>query len=75
MVDASCHHHVEPIRQQLGDHPLRAWRIIGRITVDQNVDVGFDVVKHAPDHVALALMALAAHHRACGLGNSDSIVT
>ena len=63
-VDAGRHHHVEPLLDQFADHRRRARRVVGRVAVDQDVDVGFDVVEHAPHHVALALMRLAAHHGA-----------
>ena len=43
------------------DHARGARRVIGRIAVDQHIDVGIDVGEHAPHHMALALAALAAH--------------
>ena len=56
-IDAACHHHVEPFRDELVDHRRRARRVVGRVAVDQHVNIGLDVVEHAPHHVALALMA------------------
>ena len=61
LIDAKAHHHVEMIRHQRIDHARRAGGIIGRIAIDQHVDVGIDVGEHAPDHMALALAAFAAH--------------
>ena len=58
LMDARRHHHVQPVLQQPGDHRRRAGRIIGRVAVHQHVDVGIDVGKHPPHHVALALMRL-----------------
>ena len=43
------------------DHARRARRVIGRIAIDQHVDVGIDIGEHPPHHMALALAALAAH--------------
>jgi len=63
-VGARRHHHVEPLGNELVDHRRRARRIVGRIAVHQHVNIGFDVVEHAPHHVAFALMGLAADHGA-----------
>ena len=49
------------IVDQRVDHARRARRIIGRVAIDQHVDVGIDIGEHAPHHMALALAALAAH--------------
>ena len=49
------------IRDQRIDHARRAGGVIGRIAIDQHVDIGIDVGEHAPDHMALALAAFAAH--------------
>ena len=53
------------IRDQRIDHAGRAGRVIGRVAIDQDVDIRIDVGEHAPDHMALALAALAAHFGAC----------
>jgi hypothetical protein len=45
-----------------------------RVAVDQHVDVGLDVVEHAPHHVALALVRLAADHGAGLLRRLDGAV-
>jgi hypothetical protein len=63
-IDAGGDHHVQPLVGQLGDHAARAGRIVGRIAIDQHVDVGLDVVEHPPDHVAFPLIGLAANHGA-----------
>ena len=61
LVDTKAHHHVEMIRQQPLDHARRAGGIIGRIAVDQHIDVGVDIGEHPPHHMALALTAFAAY--------------
>ena len=64
-IDTGSDHHIEPLVDELGDHRRRARRVIGGVAVDQHIDVGFDVIEHPPHHVALALIGLAANHRAC----------
>ena len=61
LIDAQAHHHVEAIVHQHLDHARGARRVVGRIAIDQHVDVGVDIGEHAPHHVALALAAFAAH--------------
>ena len=61
LVDALADHHVEVFAHELLDHARRARRIIGRIAIDQHIDIGVDVGEHAPHHIALALAAFAAH--------------
>jgi hypothetical protein len=56
--------HVEPFAHELFDHGARAWRVIGGVAVDQNVDVGIDIREHPPRHPSFALMALVANHGA-----------
>ena len=52
----------------------RARRIVGGVAVDQHVDVGVDVGEHAPHHVALALVRLAAHDGAGRARDLDGAV-
>ena len=61
LIDAEANHHVEMFGEQLFDHGRRARRIVGGVAVDHHIDVGIDVGEHPPDHMALALMRLAAH--------------
>ena len=61
LVDAKPHHHVEMIRQQQLDHARRAGGVVGRVAVDQQVDIGIDIGEHPPHHMTLALAAFAAH--------------
>ena len=74
LVDAGGDHHVEPLVDQLRDHAARARRVVGGVAIDQHVDVGLDVGEHAPDHVAFALVRLAAHHGAGGARDLDGAV-
>ena len=60
-LDAGRHYHVEAFGEELADHGRRARRIVGGIAVDQDVDVGFDVVEHPPHHVTFALIGFASH--------------
>ena len=64
VVDAGADHHVEPFLDQSRDHRRRARRVVGRVAVDQHVNVSFDIVEHPPHHVAFALVGLAADHGA-----------
>ena len=61
LVDAKADHHVEMLVAQPVDHARSARRVVGRIAVDQHVDIGFDVGEHAAHDVTLALALLAAH--------------
>ena len=61
LVDARAHDHVEMLLEQCSIMRGSARRVVGRITVDQHVDVGLDVGEHAAHDMALALAALAAH--------------
>ena len=60
-IDAGADDHIEPLVDELRDHRGRARRVIGRVAIDQNVDIRLDVVEHPPHHVALALVGLAAN--------------
>src|SRR5260363_374502 len=61
LVDPQSHDHVEMLGHEPLDHAWRARRIIGGVAIDQHVDVGIDIGKHSPDHMAFALPPLAAH--------------
>ena len=63
-IDPGGNHHIQPLFDELGDHRRRARRIVGRVAVDQHVDVGLDVIEHPPHHVTLALIGFAANHGA-----------
>ena len=58
--DAGAGDHVECIVEQQVDHGCGALCVVGVVAVDEDVDIGVDVGKHAPDDVAFALEALAA---------------
>ena len=73
-IDARRDHHVEPVFEESRDHGRRGRRVIGRIAVDQNVDVRVHVGEHAPHHVALALVRLPPHHGAGRARNLDGAV-
>ena len=64
LIDAKAHHHIEMVGQQRIDHARRAGGVVGRVAVDQHIDIGVDIGEHAPDHMTLALAAFAAHLRA-----------
>ena len=49
--------HVELLVEQQVDHRRRRGGIVGQVAVGHDVDVGVDVGEHAPDDVALALLA------------------
>ena len=74
LIDAVADNHIEPVGQQTVDHAPRARRVIGRVAIDQHVDVGLDVSEHAPDHEALALAAFLEHLGAGGARHGDGIV-
>ena len=61
LIDTKPHHHVEVVVDQRVDHARGAPGIVGRVAIDQHIDVGIDIGEHAPDHMSLALAALAAH--------------
>jgi hypothetical protein len=46
-VDTKAHHHIEMVRQQPLDHARGAGGIVGRVAVDQHVDIGVDVGEYA----------------------------
>ena len=73
-IDTDGNDHVEPVLDKLADHRRRTRRVIGRIAVNQHVDVRFDIIEHPSHHVAFALMALAADDSACLPGNFDRAV-
>ena len=52
----------------------RARRIISRVPIDQDVDVGIHIGEHPPHHVALALVHLAADEGAGGPGGLDGAI-
>jgi hypothetical protein len=64
-IDTGGDHHVQTLVDELGHHAGRTRRVVGRIAIDQHVDVRLDVAEHPPHHVALALIRLAANHGAC----------
>jgi hypothetical protein len=74
LVDAEPDHHVEMLGEELFDHLQGAGCVIGGVAIDQHIDVGIDVGEHAPHHVALALVNLAAHLGARPAGNRDGAV-
>ena len=63
-VDAGGDDHVAMVLDQVADHGRRARRVIGRVAVDQHVNVGIHVGEHAPHDIAFALVRFAAHERA-----------
>src|SRR5262249_24705731 len=69
LTHARPDHHVETLFGETRDHGARARRVVGGVTIDQNVDVRVDVGEHSPHHVALALMPLAPHQRPGGAGD------
>ena len=60
VVHAGADDHVELLAEQQVDHRRRGLRIVGQVAVGHDVDVGVDVGEHAPDDMALALLALGA---------------
>ena len=61
-LDPGGDDHVQLLINQLCDHRRRARRIVRRVTIDQRIDVGLDIVEHPPHDVALPLADFAAHH-------------
>ena len=59
-LDTCADHHVELLRSEALDQHRRRRRVVGHVAVGEYVDVGVNVGEHAPDHVALALVGLAA---------------
>jgi hypothetical protein len=74
LIDPGADNHVEPLLDEPRDHRMRARGVIGCIAVDQHVNVGIDVGKHSPHHVALALMHLPPHQRAGGACDVDRAI-
>ncbi len=61
---AAAHHHVELLADQHLHHLGGGGRLVGRIAVDQQIDVRVHVREHPAHDVALAGPRLAADHRA-----------
>ena len=57
---ASADDHVELLLDQHPHHVRRGPGIVCEVAVGHDVDVGIDVREHAPNDVALALLALGA---------------
>ncbi len=74
LIDAQADHHVEMFVHQPVDHARCARCVVGRIAIDEHIDVGVDIGKHALDDLALALPALAAHMRARLAGNINGAI-
>ena len=74
LMDARADHHIELLvehaRHQLG----RARRLVGRVAVRHDIEVGIDVGEHPADDRALALDALGADHRARRARDLDGAV-
>ena len=64
-VDAGADHHVEPVVDQPRDHRGCAFRIIGRVPIGHDIDVGVHVSEHPAHDIALALHPLGADDRPC----------
>ena len=73
-IDAVANHHVEPVFEQPLDHLDRTRRVIGRVAVHHQIDIGLDVGEHAPHHEALTLVLLAEDFGAGGVGHRRGIV-
>ena len=73
-MDTAADHHIEPIVEQPRDHLAHARRVIGRVAVDQHIDVGFDVREHPPHDIAFALAGLAEDVRA-GRGAAAAVLS
>ena len=73
-VDAVGDHHVEPVLEQPLDHAGGARRVVGRVAIDQHVDVGLYVGEHAPHHVAFALALFLVDLGAGGARRRGGIV-
>jgi len=59
-VPSDADDHVESFGQQHVDHRRGGFGVISEVAVSHDVDVGIDVGEHAPNDMALALLALAA---------------
>jgi len=59
---AQADHHVMPIKHLLHQQG-RARRVVGRITIDHEVHIGFDVRELTPHHIALAAQLYRPHDR------------
>lgn len=64
LIDAQTDNHIQMLIEELVDHARRARRVVGRVAIDEHVDVGLDIREHAAHDVTLALAPFAAHDRA-----------
>jgi hypothetical protein len=62
--DSRAVHLVVGAGRQLLDEPRRGSGVIGRVTVDQNIDVGLHCREHPANDVPFPLPTLSAHDRA-----------
>ena len=74
LIDAQAYHHVKTLVHELLDHAGGARGIVGRVAIDQDIDIGIDVGEHSPHHMALALTAFAAHLGAGFTGDGGGAV-
>jgi len=74
MVEKLLSEHLDMVVGFRVDHARGARSVIGRIAIDQHINVGIDVGEHAPDHMPLALAALAAHDGAGRARDLDGTV-
>jgi hypothetical protein len=67
-------HQVDVMFEQIADQAERVASVIGAIAVYQDVDICFNIGKHPPHDVALALHLLMADDRARGPSDRDSAI-
>jgi len=65
---------VEIFVDRSANHARGSLGFIGRVAVDQHVDVGIDVGEHATDDISLSLTRLVANNRACGFSNVNGAI-
>jgi len=62
-------HHVELLVEKALDQRRNGGRVVGRVAIGHDIDVGIDVGEHAADDIALALHPFGANNRAGGCGD------
>ena len=59
----ATHHHIERLVDQLIDHYNDRASIVGRVSIDHDIDVSVDIRSHPSNNIALAGKRHAEHYR------------
>src|SRR6266481_1340275 len=65
---------IETLLDETADQAGGGGGIIPIVAVDEHVDVGFNIGKHSPHHISLALACFSSNQRACLLRDFESVV-